>query len=48
VSPQNLEYLRDEDDKIIKINNHYMDAPKLIIFSLAQQRKIIRKTSPVK
>ena len=35
------DYSRDEDDKIIKINDHYMDAVRYAIFSPAQQGVII-------
>lgn len=35
------DYSRDEDDKIIKINDHYMDAVRYAIFSPVQQGVII-------
>jgi phage terminase large subunit len=35
------DYSRDEDDKIIKINDHYMDAVRYAIFSPAQYGVII-------
>ncbi len=36
------DYSRDEDDKIIKINDHYMDAVRYAIFSPVQKGVIIR------
>lgn len=35
------DYSRDEDDKIIKINDHYMDAVRYAIFSPVQHGVII-------
>ncbi|MDA3939078.1 MAG: phage terminase large subunit [Spirochaetia bacterium] len=35
------DYSRDEDDKIVKINDHYMDAVRYAIFSSVQQGVII-------
>ena len=34
-------YSRDEDDKIVKINDHYLDALRYAIFSPVQQGVVL-------